>query len=128
MAFGGVLGIWLGGVLAELYGWRAAFVALGVPGFPLALLASRLREPRRRPPPTIRATVVNWYARGLVGAREALRLGAPLIWLTLAGAALSGAFDLFDGLPRGLDTPVFAAFVSIALLWPDLRLHPLPAP
>src|SRR5260370_8989326 len=112
MAFGGVLGIWLGGALAERHGWRVAFVALGVPGFLLALLASRLREPRRRPPPTIRATVVNWYARGLVGAREALRLGAPLIWLTLACAALSGAFHLFDELPRRLDTAAFAPFLS----------------
>src|SRR5207244_1144266 len=98
-----------GGVAAERYGWRAGFVALGVPGLLLALLASRLREPRRRPPPTIRATVKSWYARGRVGAHEALRLGAPPIWLTLAGAVLSGVLDLFDGLPRGLDTAVFSA-------------------
>src|SRR5207249_6627992 len=125
MAFGGVLGIWLGGVLAERYGWRAAFVVLGVPGFLLALLASRLREPRRRPPPTIRATVEGWYARGRVGAREALRLGAPLMWLTLAGTVLSGALDRFDGLPRGLDTAVFSACVSIGIVWTVLRLVPV---
>src|SRR2546430_1720108 len=57
MAFGGVLGIWLGGVLAEHYGWRAAFVVLGVPGFLLAILASRLREPRRRAPAPLVTTV-----------------------------------------------------------------------
>src|SRR2546428_7968368 len=128
MAFGGVLGIWLGGVLAERYGWRAAFVALGAPGFRLALLGSRLREPRRRPPPTIRATVESWYARGRVGVREALRLGAPLIWLVLAGAALSGALDLFQGLPHGLDTAVFAACVSIGIVWTVLRLVPVAGP
>ncbi|HEY6207739.1 MAG TPA: MFS transporter, partial [Gemmatimonadales bacterium] len=50
MAFGGVLGIWAGGVLAARFGWRVAFLALGAPGFVLALLASRLREPRRQPP------------------------------------------------------------------------------
>jgi MFS family permease len=125
MAFGGVLGIWLGGVLAARYGWRAAFVAVGVPGFLLALLASRLREPRRRPPATIRDTVQSWYARGRVGAREALRLGAPLIWLTLAGAALSGALDRFQGLPRGLDTAVFAACMSIGIVWTVWRLVPV---
>ncbi len=125
MAFGGVLGIWLGGVLAERYGWRAAFVALGVPGFLLALLASRLREPRRQAPPTIRATVKTWYARGRVGAHEALRLGAPLIGLTLAGAALSAVLDVFEGLPRGLDTAVFAACVSIGIVWTVLRLVPV---
>src|SRR5256712_4378871 len=85
MAFGGVLGIWLGGVLAERYGWRAAFVALGIPGFLLALLASRLRQPRRRPPPTIRVTVESWYARGRVGARAAVRLRGARLWRPRAG-------------------------------------------
>jgi len=60
--------------------------------------------------------VESWYARGRVGAREALRLGAPLVWLTLAGAALSGTLDLFQGLPRGLDTAVFSACVSIGIV------------
>jgi len=120
-----VLGIWLGGVLAERYGWRTAFVALGVPGFLLALLASRLREPRGRPPATIRATVQSWYTRGRVGAREAVRLAAPLIGLTLAGAGVSGALDLFLARPGGLDTAVFAACVSIGIVWTVLRLVPV---
>ena len=125
MAFGGVLGIWLGGVLAERHGWRAAFVVLGVPGFALALLASRLREPRRRPPQTIRATVGSWYARGRARARQALRVGHPLIWLTLAGAGLSTALDLFQGLPPGIDTAVFAACVSVGVVWTVVRLVPV---
>ena len=119
------VGMAFGGVLAERYGWRAAFVALGVPGFLLALLASRLREPRRRPPPTIRATVESWYTRGRVGAREALRLGAPLMWLTLAGAALSGLLDLLVVQPRGIDTAVFSACVSIGSVWTVFRLVPV---
>src|SRR5207302_1880634 len=125
MAFGGVLGIWSGGVLAERHGWRAAFVVLGVPGFVLALLASRLREPQRRPLATIRATVEGWYARGRARARQALRLGRPLIWFTLVGAALSGALDVFQGLPTGLDTAVFAACVSIGVVWTVVRLVPV---
>lgn len=37
----------LGGWLNELYGWRVAFIAIGVPGLVLALLAKfTLREPR----------------------------------------------------------------------------------
>src|SRR5207302_10268926 len=106
-------------------GWRAAFVALGVPGFVLALLASRLREPQRRPLATIRATVEGWYARGRARARQALRLGKPLIWLTLAGVALSSALDVFQGLPPGLDTAVFAACVSIGVVWTVVRLVPV---
>jgi MFS family permease len=57
MALGGVLGIWLGGLLAEAYGWRFAFLWLGIPGFVLALLASRLREPAQRPPTPIVTTL-----------------------------------------------------------------------
>jgi MFS transporter, Spinster family, sphingosine-1-phosphate transporter len=125
MAFGGVLGIWLGGVLAQRYGWRSAFVALGIPGFLLALLASRLREPRRRPPPTIRAAVEGWLDRGRLRVRQALVLGAPLIWLGFVGAVASGALDLFRGLPPGVDTAVFAACVSVGIVWTVVRLVPV---
>src|SRR5207302_7341263 len=44
-----------------------------------------------------------------------LRLAHPLIGLTLAGAALSGALDLFQGLPPAIDTAVFAACVSVGV-------------
>ena len=125
MTFGGVLGIWLGGVLAERYGWRTAFVVLGVPGFLLALLASRLREPQRRAPPPLRATVEGWYDRGRQHLRQALVLGRPLIWLTVTGALLSSALDLFRGLPPGLDTAVFGVFVSMGIIWTVVRLVPL---
>lgn len=47
LALGGVAGIWLGGELAHLYGWRAAFLAVGLPGLLLAMLASRLKDPTR---------------------------------------------------------------------------------
>ena len=125
MAFGGVLGIWLGGVLAQRYGWRTAFVALGIPGFLLAALASRLREPRRRPPATIRAVVGSWLDRGRLHLRQGLALGAPLIGLTIAGAALSGVLDLVPGLRAGVDTAVFGACVSIGIVWTVVRLVPV---
>src|SRR6266550_4221943 len=104
-------------------GWPLA--AWSGSGSAACLPSATAGEPRRRPPPTIRATVKSWYARGRVGAHEALRLGAPLIWLTLAGAALSGVLDLFDGLPRGLDTAVFSACVSIGIVWTVFRLVPV---
>lgn len=49
---GAPLGAWLGsdlaGRVADLHGWRAAFVALGVPGMVLALvMLLTVREPRR---------------------------------------------------------------------------------
>ncbi len=122
MSFGGVLGIWLGGVLAERYGWRAAFLAMGVPGFALAVLASRLREPRRRAPAPITTTLVNWYRRGV---RETLRYGKPLVGLTLAGAVLSGVLDLFERLPPGVATAVFAACVTTGIIWTVVSLVPV---
>lgn len=120
MAFGGVLGIWLGGVLAERYGWRVAFIAMGVPGVFLALLASRLREPRQRPPPPLVGAVRSWTERGV---QQALKLGKPLIGLTLAGAVLSGAIDLLGG-PPGVETAVFAACVTAGIIWTVVRLVP----
>jgi MFS family permease len=45
---GGLIGLGLGGLIADAYGWRAAFLAAGVPGLLLAALsATTLREPRR---------------------------------------------------------------------------------
>ena len=47
LAVGGVAGIWLGGELEHLYGWRAAFLAVGLPGLVLATLTAVLRDPVR---------------------------------------------------------------------------------
>ncbi|HEX9582002.1 MAG TPA: MFS transporter [Gemmatimonadales bacterium] len=47
LAVGGVGGIWLGGELEHLYGWRAAFMAVSVPGLLLAILTTQLRDPTR---------------------------------------------------------------------------------
>src|SRR2546428_11986819 len=98
MAFGGVLGIWLGGVLAGRYGWRTAFVAMGARGLVLALLASRLREPQRQAPASVRATVARWYDSGV---RNVARPALPLAALALAGAAVSGVMALFERMPPG---------------------------
>ena len=51
-ALGSCLGAWIGadlaGQIADLYGWRRAFIALGIPGVVLALLILfTVREPRR---------------------------------------------------------------------------------
>ena len=41
------LGVALGGVIAEAWGWRAAFPIVGLPGMLIAVAAYRLREPKR---------------------------------------------------------------------------------
>jgi predicted MFS family arabinose efflux permease len=45
---GGLLGLAFGGLVADAYGWRAAFLMAGLPGLVFATLAATtLREPRR---------------------------------------------------------------------------------
>ncbi|MDZ4373705.1 MAG: MFS transporter [Phenylobacterium sp.] len=45
---GGLLGLVMGGLVADAYGWRAAFLVAGVPGLIFAALAIfTLKEPRR---------------------------------------------------------------------------------
>jgi MFS family permease len=45
---GGVVGLGLGGIFADILGWRAAFVLIGLLGIPVAILiALFIREPRR---------------------------------------------------------------------------------
>lgn len=51
MVIGGGGGMILGTAIADYLGWRYAFLAAGIPGFLLAILAWRLRE--RRPVPAV---------------------------------------------------------------------------
>jgi predicted MFS family arabinose efflux permease len=45
---GSILGLALGGLIADAFGWRMAFVLVGLPGLALAAIAAlTLREPRR---------------------------------------------------------------------------------
>lgn len=44
---GSAIGFALGGFLGEHWGWRAAFLAVGLPGLLVALLALTMKEPRR---------------------------------------------------------------------------------
>ena len=122
MALGGVLGIWLGGLLAEAYGWRLAFLWLGIPGFVLALLASRLREPARRPPTPIATTLRRFTTTGL---RRAMRYAAPLIGLSALGGVVSGVLALIHSMPTEMDVAVFGMFVGVGVAWTVARLVPL---
>ncbi|MGH7538256.1 MAG: spinster family MFS transporter [Gemmatimonadales bacterium] len=122
MAMGGILGVWLGGLLAETYGWRLAFVWMGAPGFVLAVLASQLREPARRPPTPI-GTALRRLTTTTI--RRVAWLALPLIGLTTLGAAVSGILLLFKRIPSEVDTAVFAMFVGLGVAWTVKRLIPL---
>jgi len=122
MALGGVLGIWFGGVIAEEYGWRWAFIWMGIPGLVLAVLASRLRELDRRPPPPIVETLHEWWRHGMRGVTHYV---APLAICAGIGAAIAGVLALFEGIPPLIGTAVFGVAVSIGIAWTVWRLVPL---
>lgn len=122
MALGGVLGIWLGGVIAERYGWRWAFIWMGIPGLILASLASRLRELDRRPPPPIVETLRQWWRQGMHGVTHYVM---PLAICAGIGALIAGVLALFEGIPSQVTTAVFSIGVSIGIAWTVWRLVPL---
>lgn len=80
---GSLLGMAMGGVVADLWGWRAAFLVAGAPGVLMALLAFlTLKEPRRARPVGV--------AHNGPGLMEALReiLGKRTFWLMAIAASI----------------------------------------
>ena len=122
MALGGIAGVWLGGLLAERYGWRATFVIVAVPALVLAVLATQLRELATRAPAGLVATLRRWIHGGV---RTAVRFAAPLVALSIVGAAAGGLLALFERVPSETGVAVFGAFVSIGLAWTVWRLVPV---
>lgn len=83
---GKLLGMVVGGVVAQAFGWRVAFMLVGIPGVILGLVAwFTMRDPRRdKPRPAVAAPVLP--------LREAIRDLVPngtLWWISLAGAFMS---------------------------------------
>ena len=121
-AVGGILGIWLGGIIAVRYGWRWAFIAMGVPGVFLTTLAARMREIDQRPPAPIRRAIVKWYRAGV---RRVVRYVLPVAGLSLVGAAAASVLDLTFGLSFDVSMAVFGVFVAAGLAWTVARLVPV---
>jgi len=118
LAVGGVLGILVAGQLGALYGWRVAFLALGIPGFGLAALVLRLRDPTREAPHgSLRQEL---HAIGL-GLTSMIRACAPAIAGLLLGAALAYFFDQRYGADSALDAAAFSAVAGLGLVW-NIRL------
>ena len=83
---GGLLGLALGGLIADAYGWRTAFLFAGAPGLLMALVAwTTLLEPRRKlnmDMAALRATRPDFKA-----AMAEIR-GKRTFWLIAFGAAI----------------------------------------
>ena len=92
---GTLIGLGMGGLVADAYGWRAAFMVAGVPGLVLAaVIGLTVKEPRARPAPgpgTIGQSFVQPF-RDLADTVGALRT-KPSFWF----AALATGFSAFVG-------------------------------
>ncbi|MGH7526913.1 MAG: MFS transporter, partial [Gemmatimonadales bacterium] len=113
VAFGGVLGLLMGGYLESIYGWRVAFMTVGVPGVICAVLVSRLLEPARPPG---RLTVRSFLRDFHIGIATLLRQLWPLIASVALGAVVAYWLDRYYGADSYLDLAVFSAVVGLGLI------------
>ena len=84
---GSVLGVLLGGLIAERWGWQAAFGVVGFPGLLLALLYLRVRDyhtveltPKLAKAADSTASTVSYVVKSLASSRT-------LLWVCLGAAA-----------------------------------------
>lgn len=112
IALGGVLGLLLGGVLESVYGWRVAFMAVGLPGFVCAALAARLIDPAREPS----RLSVRAYLREIEGGLSTLaRQFLPLILGLMIGGYTAYWLDRYYGTDSKLDIATLGAAVAVGL-------------
>ena len=119
---GGVLGLLLGGWLESIYGWRVAFMAVGLPGFLCAAAASRLIDPTRTETPL----TVGLFLRELeLGVRGFIRQFLSLIIFTLIGLVAAYILTQRYGANSAIDTAVLGSAIGIGLvltIWRWVRL------
>ncbi len=109
---GGVLGIWLGGRLEVVYGWRTAMIAVSIPGFALALLTARLHDPGRIP--TLLSIRESW-AELQVSINSLVRSFFPLLLSLVVGGALAWHFDRVYAADSEVDVAAFGATVALGV-------------
>lgn len=90
LAIGGVLGLLLAGGLEHRYGWRVAFVVLGLPGFILTWMVWRLKDPTRPATPAREgADALAAVFKELAGAARRILSTKTLVAVFLGGALIS---------------------------------------
>jgi MFS family permease len=109
---GGVVGIWLGGRLELIYGWRTAMIAVSLPGFVLAVFTARLRDPGAgRPRVGVLASLKELH----VGISQLARPFLPFLASLALGGALAFYFDRTFGADSNADIAVFGGVVAVGL-------------
>ena len=111
LALGGVLGIWVGGELEGLYGWRAAFLAVGIPGFILAMVAAQLRDPARL---RTHFPVLEQLRRFELGVWRVAKAIWPIWSFGILGAAGAYVANRLQG-SSDLDVAVFSSFAGLGV-------------
>lgn len=90
LAVGGVFGILLAGQLEHQYGWRVAFLTLGMPGFLLAVMVARIKDPTRPVTPARQgAEALLAVFRELAGAARRILSTRTLVAVFVGGALIS---------------------------------------
>lgn len=122
-ALGAVLGVVLGGFIADHWGWRAAFGAVGFPGLVLALLFLLVPDYRSvvvRYAPKVQSRSLQAFAGRLY---QALTTGPTLLWVCLAGACqLIVVSTIWAWMPsffnryHGMDAGMAARHAALAVL------------
>ncbi len=114
LALGGVLAVYLGGLLGTVFGWRPTLVVVGLPGVAFAILLGRLRDPaeRSREFPTHRPA-----AKFRVTWRAAWRIVMPLFVSLLLATAAFGFTALFRTLPPDADIAAFGIVAGAGTVW-----------
>src|SRR6185436_9469752 len=97
ISIGTLLGMAIGGIVAEHYGWRAAFLVAGVPGLIFAVLAIfTLREPRSQLSRDAQAAANAASHISLLKVFTALEQ-RPTFWLFAMGGALTAFVSYAHG-------------------------------
>jgi predicted MFS family arabinose efflux permease len=125
ISLGGVMGILAGGSLQGMYGWRVAMMAVGFPGFVLALLAWRLDDPGRPPLSLTLREVLHELEFGVRGL-------APILIGTATGCVMAWFLNRRYGPDSKLDTAALAVACAVGfavniMLWVR-RARRAPAP
>jgi MFS family permease len=116
LALGGVLAVYLGGLLADAFGWRQALIAVGLPGLVFALLLARLKDPAEEPaaPPVSDAIRRKWFR---LDQRTIWRAATPVVVTQLVAMAVVGFLALFRDLPPEADTVAYGIVAGAGMIW-----------
>lgn len=104
ISIGTLLGMALGGIIAENYGWRVAFYVAGLPGLVFAVLAVlTLKEPRSQIAKDVRAKADAESHMPMTSVMAALEK-RPTFWLFAFGGAFASCVSYAHG---QFNTPFF---------------------